>query len=76
MDAQVVSPPHYTQAGVECIQVIEAIGKTSKADQYDFFLWASAFQYIWRAFHKGNTLQDLKKGEFYLNRLIKNMETK
>jgi hypothetical protein len=71
---EVVSPAHYTQAGVECIDVIEAIGKSGESKPYDFFLWASAFQYIWRAFHKGNTLQDLKKGEFYLNRLIKRME--
>lgn len=70
----VIKPPHYTQAGVECIQVIESIGATSKADPYNFFLWASAFQYIWRAFHKGNTLQDLSKASFYLNRLIERIK--
>ena len=72
---QVNNPSHYCQVnGVDCLSVIKSIGATSKADPYNFFLWASAFQYIWRAWHKGEALQNLEKASFYLNRLIERLK--
>ena len=75
MSDEVKSPSHYTQAGVECIEVIESIGLTSKADPYHFFLWASAFQYIWRVWHKGSALQNIEKCQWYLARLSERLKS-
>jgi hypothetical protein len=56
-------PAHYTFGKFEVIDVLE-----------DFFpadplLWQVG-KYIARAGHKGNTLQDLEKAEWYLRRRI------
>lgn len=56
------SPPHYTQGGIETIDFIES-------KQLNYRL-GNAVKYISRAAHKGNTLQDLEKAEWYLNREI------
>lgn len=72
---QVVSPPHYCQAGVECIDVIRSILNYGVATAYQGLLWGSSMQYLWRCWHKGNTVQDLKKSRFYLDKLIEELET-
>jgi hypothetical protein len=55
-------PPHYKAhpSGVECIQITEHMN----------FCLGNAVKYIWRADHKGNDIEDLKKAEFYLRREI------
>ena len=59
-------PPHYTQhpSGVECIAVTEHMN----------FCLGNAVKYIWRAGLKGDTVEDLKKAVFYLNREISRLE--
>lgn len=63
-------PPHYTQSHIECIDAIEAeLGK----EGFIAYLRGNITKYIWRGPHK-NQLQDYKKAEFYLNRLIYTMK--
>jgi hypothetical protein len=56
-------PPHYTShpSGIECIQITEHMN----------FCLGNAVKYIWRAGLKNkNTVEDLQKAIFYLNREI------
>jgi hypothetical protein len=59
-------PFHYTFGKYEVLDVLD----DWKLGPYEFLI----LQYIARSDHKGNKLQDLKKAQFYLNRLIKNIE--
>ena len=60
-------PPHYTDGRVECIDAIQA----SMSDEaFEGFLKGQVMKYIWRYDKKGKPLEDLKKAEWYLQRLI------
>jgi len=59
-------PPHYKAGDVECIEAIEA----ALGDGYKYYLQGSIIKYIWRYEHKGNPEQDLRKADWYLERLI------
>jgi hypothetical protein len=59
-------PPHYRAGDVECIEAIEA----ALGDGYKYYLQGSIIKYIWRYEHKGNPEQDLRKADWYLERLI------
>lgn len=56
-------PPHYTShpSGIECIQVVE---------HYPFNV-GCAIKYLWRAGLKGDSLEDLRKCLWYVEREIK-----
>lgn len=56
-------PPHYTQGGVEPIDVIEAWGLG--------FHLGNAVKYIARCEHKGAALEDLEKARWYIDREIR-----
>lgn len=60
-------PSHYTQGGIECIDAINAA--VSRLDGYEAWLTGSVIKYMWRWKLK-NGVEDLKKAQFYLNRLI------
>ena len=60
------SPPHYKQGDVECIEAIKA----ATGDGYQGYLQGNIMKYIWRYRAKGQTLNDLKKAEWYLKELI------
>lgn len=60
-------PAHYTFGTIEVITVIEDWGLG--------FHEANAVKYIARAKHKGKELEDLKKARWYLDRLIKKLES-
>ena len=62
-------PPHYNQAGVECIEAITA----ATGDGYEYYLQGNIIKYLWRYRYK-NGIEDLKKAQFYLDRLIKTKE--
>lgn len=64
--ADAINPNHYRNhpSGVECIQVTE---------HFNFCL-GNAIKYIWRAGQKGDTLEDLKKAQWYITREIQRME--
>lgn len=55
-------PPHYTShpSGIECIQITEHMG----------FNLGNAVKYIWRADLKADTMEDLRKARWYIDREI------
>ncbi len=55
-------PSHYNQnkSGVECITVVEHMT----------FNIGNAVKYLWRAYDKGNTIEDLQKSMWYIEREI------
>jgi hypothetical protein len=57
-------PPHYNLGDplYETINVIEDCGSTYK--------YGNALKYLCRAYHKGTLLDDLKKSQWYITRLI------
>ncbi len=59
-------PTHYNSnpSGVECIVVAEHMS----------FCLGNTMKYIWRAGHKGDALEDLKKARWYLDREIQRLE--
>ena len=62
------SPAHYNAGKIEVIDAIE--------DWKLGFHEGNVVKYVARAKHKGRELEDLKKGRWYLDRLIQQMETK
>lgn len=60
-------PAHYTGGAVECIDAIEAAVAGLSGDRA--FLVGQVIKYIWRWNKKGG-VEDLKKAEWYLKRLI------
>lgn len=72
MTDMVNHPPHYSQGGVETIDGIRAaLGK----EAFVAYCRGNAMKYIWRAGHKDDITQDLKKAVWYLNRAIAETST-
>jgi hypothetical protein len=63
----VESPDHYTAGGIETIDYMRA--KMSH-EGFCGFLLGNVLKYVSRAGHKKNELEDLKKAQWYLNKLI------
>lgn len=64
-------PPHYTQGEVECIDAIKsALGP----EGFVAFLRGQVLKYTWRMMHKGDALENAQKGDWYNQRLIKELE--
>ena len=59
-------PPHYNQAGIECIDAIEA---ALGAENFEFYLQGNVMKYLWRYRYK-NGVEDLHKAKWYLEKLI------
>jgi hypothetical protein len=59
------NPPHYNQAGIECIDAILAATNHNK----EGYLQGNILKYVWRYEYKGG-LEDLQKAQWYLNKLI------
>tara|TARA_A100000172_G_scaffold23559_1_gene13702 strand:- start:692 stop:1000 length:309 start_codon:yes stop_codon:yes gene_type:complete len=59
------SPPHYNKAGIECIDAIRA----ATSDGYEYYLQGNIIKYLWRYRYK-NGVEDLKKAQWYLDKLI------
>lgn len=64
-------PSHYTSGKVECIEGLEAAMSTA---EFRGFLRGNAIKYLWRAGKKDDIVQDLKKAQWYLNRLVEALE--
>lgn len=60
-------PKHYTQGKIECIDAIESatVGKVG----IEAFYVGNVIKYLWR-YEKKNGLEDVKKCEYYLKKLI------
>lgn len=60
-------PAHYTAGGIECIDAIEAaLGR----EGFLAFLRGQQIKYAWRAGLKTDTVEDLRKQRWYLDREI------
>ena len=59
------SPAHYNFAGVECIDAIRA----ATDDGFEYYLQGNIMKYLWRYKYK-NGSEDLKKAQWYLDKLI------
>lgn len=59
------SPSHYNQAGIECIEAIAA----ATDNGFEYYLQGNIIKYIWRYRYK-NGIEDLKKAQWYINKLI------
>jgi len=66
MNDPVNHPSHYTShpSGIEVIQITRHMG----------FNLGNVIKYVLRADHKGNTIEDLKKAQWYLADKIKKLE--
>jgi hypothetical protein len=64
-----INPSHY-QGEIECIDAIKA---SMPAEQYKGYLKGNIIKYIWRYEKKGGS-EDLEKAEWYIERLIKEVE--
>jgi hypothetical protein len=65
------SPSHYTQGEIECIDAIAQVVKD--LDGMEAMCTGNAIKYLWRWKHK-NGVEDLKKAQWYLQRMIDNYE--
>ncbi len=70
-DVQVHTPPHYRQGAIECIDAIEA---ALTPDEFTGYLKGNIQKYLWRCRWKGG-MEDMKKAQWYLNRLIASAST-
>ena len=61
-------PSHYTAGKVECIDAMEAA--VTGLDGMEAVLTAQILKYVWR-WKRKNGVEDLRKAEWYLKRLIK-----
>ena len=68
-------PSHYTSGGVECIDAITS-ALSSYEDSVDSWLVGQVIKYLWRAPLKGKYDEDIKKAQFYLNRLVEKIDEK
>lgn len=64
-------PPHYNQSGIECIDAIQAVTE----EGFEFYLQGNILKYLWRYRYK-NGVEDLKKAQWYLTKLISIKEKK
>ena len=66
-------PVHYTYGKYECIDVVKEVTKGLSGVQA--FCLGNTIKYLWRFQHK-NGLEDLKKAQWYLDKLIKETDVK
>jgi len=59
------SPAHYNKAGIETIDALAAMLNNG----FDYYLQGNIVKYLWRYRYK-NGVEDLKKAQWYLNKLI------
>ena len=67
-DEDVNSPAHYAAQGdIECIDAMESMLTREEIIGY---LRGNSFKYRWRCRSKGNAVKDLRKAQWYENRLL------
>ena len=64
-------PSHYKVGGIETINYMKA---KSTPEEFKGHLRLTAIKYLSRTGYKDDALQDLKKAQWYLNRLIQECE--
>ena len=72
VDDDVNNPTHYADQGaLECIDAMEAM---LSREEFIGFLRGNSFKYRWRCRSKDNAVKDLRKAQWYENRLLVIME--
>ena len=66
------SPNHYADSTIECIDAMEAM---MTPEQFIGYLRGNVFKYQWR-YEKKNGIEDLKKAQWYLERLTEKVAEK
>ena len=61
-----INPPHYQQTPLESIEYIEQ----QLGNNFKYYLLGSVLKYLHRHNYKGDAHTDLKKSQWYLNRLV------
>jgi len=64
-------PNHYCNGGIECIEAIKA---SMSFEAFCGYLKGNNIKYLWRYEHKNKPVEDLKKAQWYQNRLITEVE--
>jgi hypothetical protein len=64
-------PPHYKVGGIETIDYMKA---KSTPEEFRGHLRLTAIKYLSRTGYKDDALQDLKKAQWYLSKLIEELE--
>lgn len=74
MDFDVVNhPSHYTKGSIECIDAIDSA--TAGKSGIEAVCVANVIKYLWRYEEKGG-LESVRKAQWYLNKLISELESK
>jgi hypothetical protein len=63
-------PSHYNSTSLECIDAIMA----ATDEGFEYYLQGNIMKYLWRYRYK-NGIQDLKKAQWYLAKLIEHRKT-
>ena len=63
----VENPDHYNTGAIEAIEAIRA---SMPPEQYFGYLKGNVMKYLWRYDYKEKPVEDLRKADWYLNRLI------
>jgi len=66
-------PAHYTAGAVEAIDVIEGAVQAGPTPMSGY-LQGQVLKYLLRMWLKGSPLQDAQKAQWYLNRLINQLQ--
>jgi len=66
-------PPHYTNRKMEAIDIIEMIIEIEPNNKVAYAM-SNVLKYLLRFRSKGNTIEDVKKARWYLDRMIKHLE--
>lgn len=64
-------PSHYTQGRIECIDALESA--TINKRGIEAVCTANIIKYLWR-YESKNGIEDVKKAQWYLQKLIKELE--
>jgi len=64
-------PPHYGEGKIECIEYLK---DNMDVMMFMGYLEGNIKKYLHRYRYKNKPLEDLKKAQWYLNRLIEEME--
>lgn len=65
-------PSHYTKGSIECIDAIDSA--TTGKSGIEAVCVANVIKYLWR-YEEKNGLEDVKKAQWYLNKLISELES-
>lgn len=65
------SPSHYNYGKIECIEAIE---ESMTPESFKGYLKGNTMKYLWRYERKGKSVEDLEKAQWYLNKLISEVD--